>query len=202
MSNSQKYDHDTLLDYIQGRLSDDATQELIRECAQDPSLAAEVALMAGVIRVQADIAEAASPTGFGWARLSRAIDQHQQAEAGQSAFRRKRFAPWQVAASAVAAIALWQVLAVPLQFSQDGDGAAYVPASTDDLAGLEAKILFREGTTVAEMRDLLREIDASVTKGPSALGFWTIAFETEADRTSGLAELQRPESPVDFIQPD
>ncbi len=202
MSSNENYDHRTLLDFIHARLPDDSMQNISRACAQDPSLAAEVAMMRGVISAQAEAAASASPTEFGWARLTRAIDQHQQAEAGQSAFRRKQFAPWQVAASAVAAVALWQALAVPLQSRQDSDGAAYVPASTEDLADLEAKILFREGTTEAEMRDLLQELGASVSAGPSALGFWTITFDTVEDRTAAIVALEDRDSPVEIIQTD
>jgi len=107
-----------------------------------------------------------------------------------------------VAASAVAAVALWQAFAVPLQSRQDGDDAAYVPASTEDLADLEAKILFREGTTEAEMRDLLQELGASVSAGPSALGFWTITFDTVEDRTAAIGALEGRDSPVEIIQTD
>ena len=202
MSTNKTYDSGTLLDFIHARLPEDAMQDISRACAQDPSLAAEVAMMRGVISAQAEAAEAASATEFGWARLARAIDQRQQAGAGQAAVRRKRFAPWQVAASAVAAIALWQTLAVPLQSRQDSDGAAYVPASTEDLADLEAKILFREGTTEAEMRDLLQELGASVSAGPSALGFWTITFDTVEDRTAAIAALEDRDSPVEIIHTD
>ncbi|MEO0785961.1 MAG: hypothetical protein AAFY10_09705 [Pseudomonadota bacterium] len=198
----KRYDHDTLVAFVTGDLPDTMQREIETACETDTDLAAEIAVMRGVIEAQAARALEVPATEFGWARLSKAIDRSSSEAAKPQSSQQPRFALWQVAASAVAAVAIWQALAVPLLTRTDDTGAGYVPVSEATLDDTRARILFKGGTGEAEMRALLRDVDATIIAGPSAIGFYTVVFESAEARTSALVQLEDPESAVEVVQID
>ena len=133
--------------------------------------------------VDADAA-AATPGELGWARLSRAID----AEAPRPAARVRR-PLWPLAASAAAAVLVWQVVAVPLL--APGDQGPDTPRSRRRPSGdFSLSVAFAPAATEAAIRALLLEIGARVSGGPSAIGLWQLSFESAAARDAGLARLR------------
>lgn len=171
---------ETLIAYVRGRLPRPAADRIAAEAADRPALAAEIALMRGIASAVEEEQREPSPGEFGWARLSRAID----AEAAAPA----RRPIWQFAASAAAAILLWQVVAMPVIGSFTG-GGGYSPVSrpSDDFT---LQVAFAPGASEAAIRDLLREIGAQVSGGPSAVGLWQLSFENTRARDTGLARLE------------
>lgn len=203
MSNPTPIDDAILRAYLAGRLSSEARAEVDAALAADPAMAADVALMQGI----KSLGEAEpGPGDLGWARLSRAIDADEQALSGRGATPQlqaqargpaqgwraaalsPRFAPWQLAASVAAAIALWQAAVAPL-LTPSGERSAYVPV-TEAAAPHQARVTFAENATEGEMRALLVSVDAEIIAGPSALGIYTLAFADETAKQDGLEVLR------------
>jgi anti-sigma factor RsiW len=174
---------ETLMAFVRGSLPAEEAARIAREAERRPDLAAEIALIRGIDLALAEEAKAPSPGELGWARLSRAID----AETAARASARRPL--WQLAAAAAAAVVLWQGVAVPL-ISMRGDQPGYEPVSEAPAAGFSASVAFAPAATEGAIRELLLEIDATVTGGPSALGLWRLGFETGEARDAGLAALQ------------
>jgi anti-sigma factor RsiW len=172
---------ETVVAYVRGRLSVDEARRLEAEAASRPELAAEIALVRGI--VGSFDAEAASPAPgeLGWARLSRALD-------AEPARRPARRPLWQLAAAAAAAVVVWQVAAVPLLTPPAEVG--YQPVTEQPADAPVLRVAFAPDATESEIRALLREVGASVTGGPSAIGLWQLGFADAAARDAGLARLQ------------
>jgi len=185
---------EALIAYIRGRLPEDEAARLAAEAAESPALAAEIALMRGIAAAVDADAAVATPGELGWARLSRAID----AEAARPAARVRR-PLWPLAASAAAAVLVWQVVAVPL-FTPGDQGPGYAPVSEEPSGDFSLSVAYAPTATEAEIRALLLEIGARVTGGPSAIGLWQLGFDSAAARDAGLARLQAADI-VETAQP-
>ena len=83
---------------------------------------------------------------------------------------------------------LWQAVAVPLLPDREQPG--YAPVSEAPAAGFAAAVAFAPDAREAEIAELLRAADARVIDGPSAVGLWTLAFDSEAARDAGLERLR------------
>lgn len=191
----QRPGEEELMDFIAGRSSADAAAAVESAARLDPALAAEIAVMRATREAMRAGAAENTPGALGWARLSRAIDADIRAPAPK-----RRFAYWQVAAAAaVAAVAVWQTIAVPLL---PGPGGGYVAATGPTAGGPSASVAFAAGATEAEIRSLLLEVGASVTGGPSAIGLWQVTFDSESARATGLAKLLSRPGIVESAQAD
>ena len=98
---------EALVSFVRGTLPSAEAARITAEAADRPGLAAEIALLRGIAAAVDAEASAPAPGELGWARLSRALDAEP-----------RRYRPpirrlWPLAASAAAAILVWQVLAVP-----------------------------------------------------------------------------------------
>lgn len=193
---------DELLNYLAGRSSDTEARRIADAAAGNPDLRAEIALMQAARGVLETETEETSPGDFGWARLSRAID----AEAGTVSAglpSRGRSPVWLVAASAaIAAVALWQVVAVPLLPSRGGVAPGYVTATDPVDAALVLTVAFVPTATEAQIRTLLREAGAEVIGGPSALGLWRLRFPDAASRDAAENQLAAAATIVESVQSD
>ena len=122
----------------------------------------------------------------GFDRLDRELDE----TALSSRFRRHRYAS--AAPFAIAAAAGLAVLAVLLWFTplpQPG-GAEYSTLATtpaSDAALLD--IVFAEGTTTAEMQELLNDIDAEIVAGPSRLGRYNVRLGDGQGTSANVADV-------------
>ena len=171
---------ETVVAYLRGRLSADEARSLEGEAASRPELAAEIALMRGI--VESFDAEAASPAPgeLGWARLSRAID----AEPRRTAVPRARRPLWPLAASAAAAVLVWQLAAVPL-LTRPGEDAGYTPVS-EAPTGFTLDIAFAADAPEGAIRELLRSVGGRVSDGPSAIGLWQLSFPSAEARDAAM----------------
>ncbi len=174
-----------LIAYVNGKLPRDDSEQIALEAAQRPELAAEITLMRGIATAVREEARGPSPRELGWARLSRALD----AEEKKPASRSRRRSLWQLAASAAAAVLIWQAVAVPI-LSLRGDEPGYAPVSEQSAGEFSLSVAFEPEATEEAIRLLLREIDARISDGPSAIGLWRLSFGSAAARDAGLARLR------------
>lgn len=167
--------------YVNGTLEGAERAEVAAAVAADPDLQAEVAALAAVRdTLRAETVQA--PGDFGLARLMREIDQEAAA------------APRPVAGPGVSG--LWRiaaVLALALALGQLGWIVARDSGPAVTLAGDGGGLLvaFAPGTTEAEMRDLLLDLDLVIIDGPTAIGLYRLVpGDPDADAAALRAALQ------------
>lgn len=173
---------DRTLAYLQGRLDGVALSAFEQDMTARPELRAEVAALRAVqaVMAQDDAADrAADPV---WDRLSQSIAATQ---APANLNRGPQMLKY--AAVALGAIAAWQLLAVPNLRPQSDPG--FTPASVEE-AGFALRVGFTDQARLSEAIDLLAQLDAEISAGPSAIGLLTLTFASEAARTKAEAELQ------------
>lgn len=202
MTSPHDYDLETLIAYVRGTL-DAATADAIEAtAARNPNLAADLAVVRGVRSAEADRSADAAATEFGWARLSKAIDANTAPVSERRRWHETRFGLLQVAACTVAAVAIWQALAAPLLSPTSEGPDVYVPATEAPAEQHALKVMFQDAVTEAELRTLLLSVDADVTGGPSAIGLYTLSFETESARDEAETVLKSATDIVDVVQRD
>lgn len=184
---------EVLLAFIQGRLAPAAAAEIDRRAADDPRLAADIALMRSLAAAAPDTA-AAPGLELGWARLSRAVD----AQGRGGPLSRPRFSAWHMAAAAAAAAGLTILL---------GDlGApappAYQTAAGPQAGGYAAQVAFAPTVPEARLREALLGARAEIIAGPSALGVYRLGFADAAARDAGIAALKAQPDLVETIAVD
>ena len=114
---------------------------------------------------------------------------------------------WQAAAAIVAVVVGWQLTMAP--YLANPPGAARYTTATGDTGGAGSaapgpgfRVVFNPEATEAAIRMLLRDVGATIVDGPSALGFYTLAFADDEAREAGLARLTDRPSLVDFVESD
>lgn len=196
-------DDETLLDYVRGRAPDDIARRIAAEAEDRPDLAAEIALMRGIGTALTEAPETNSPGALGWARLERALSQEAPAAAAPAPKPARAHLPFiQAAALAVGAVALWQVAIVPVLPGGRGLDPAYVPVTQAPLAAATATVAFVGTASEAEIRALLSATEASIIAGPSALGLWTLGFDSSDTRAAALERYVLEPGIIESAQPD
>lgn len=147
--------------HVNGTLDGAERGEVEAAIAADPDLAAQVAALTAV-RATLRAEPVQGPGEFGLARLMREIDRETATPAptGVSGL-------WRIAAVVALTLALGQLAWTVTREAP--------PAVT--LAGGEAEgllVAFAPGTTEAELRALLLDLDLLIVEGPSALGFYRV----------------------------
>lgn len=169
---------DRLIDFVRGRLSPVDAAWIEAEAAKRPDLAAEIATIRDVIAAfdgPSAIGPSAMPSvdrdplAFRPARASDAVS--------------RRMPIWPMAASAAAAVIVWQFAVVPLQSRATRVGANGPQAS------LTLGVDFRPEAEEAAIGAALRAVDGRVVDGPTAAGLWTIGFGTAEARDAAMEEL-------------
>jgi anti-sigma-K factor RskA len=174
---------EALIAYVRGTLPRQEADRIEAEAGRDPELAADIALTRGIAAALDEQARESAPGQLGWARLSRALD----AETVRP--ERGRRPVWQLAASAAAAVLVWQAVAVPI-LSPPAEQPGYAPVTEQPAGDFSVAVAFAPAATEQAIRTLIREIDARVSDGPSAIGLWRLSFASAAARDAGLARLQ------------
>jgi anti-sigma factor RsiW len=175
---------EALIAFVRGTLPEAEAEAIASEAGRSPELAAEIALARGIAAAVDAEAREPAPGALGWARLSRTLDAEPRPTA------RGRRPVWQLAASAAAAVLIWQVVAVPIISSRAGRDAGYAPVTEAPVGDFSVAVAFAPEAPEEAIRGLLREIDARVSDGPSAIGLWRLSFASGAARDAGLARLQ------------
>lgn len=197
MADQTRYSDETLRDYAKGRLPAAEARALEAAAAADPKLAAEIALVRGVVKVgEADAGRASSE--LGWARLSRAIDAESRKP---SSFVPKQFSRWQVAAVAAVAVAGWGAATAPLLVARnDQSGEGYAMASERPAYAHSAQATFVPTAQESAIREALRAADAEIVKGPSALGVYVLAFKNAEALDKGIEALRARTGVFEAVQ--
>ena len=196
--------------YALGQLNEAEAQMLESQARSDASLAAEIALAKGLVAAGAQ--EDHDVDDLSWRRLKKTLEAEStskpeydsepfEQDTGLSAvIRRPRFAAWQVAAMVAASIAVWQIGAAPL-LGGPGREEVFVQASEQQVdARSIAKVAFNPEATESNIRQALRSVDAEIVAGPTALGFYNIAFADELARENAIAALLADTSIVEHAE--
>lgn len=163
--------------YVRGRLPADGAARIATLAAEEPTLAAGIALARGLAADVDREAREPAPGALGWARIARALD----AEAPPRPARHF----WPMAAAAAAAVLVWQIVAVPL-LPEPGQ---YRPVTEAPGPAPEIVVAFAPTATEGAIRALLREVGAEVVGGPTAVGLWRLGFADAAARDAALVRL-------------
>lgn len=173
-----------LLDCSKGRLSDAQMLDIKQAASESDEIAAELALYQGLSRAGAQSDDSVSPAGeLGWARLSRAIDQHEGAQELPVAANDNSGGLWRYASMALGFIVLGQFAF--MGFGANTSDDVYQPV-TPQVAAFSAQITFVETANEVAIRQLLLANDAEIIAGPSSLGIYELVFADEASRAAGL----------------
>jgi anti-sigma factor RsiW len=175
---------DRLIAYVRRRLTPEEAARVEAEAASRPELAAEIALLRGIIAAFEEDERAPVPGELGWARLSRAIDAEPRPVAAPAPTRRPL---WPLAATAAAAVLVWQLAAVPL-ITGPGEPTGYAPVSQAPADGT-LEVAFAPEAPEAAIRELLRAVGGRVSDGPSAIGLWQLSFPTPEARDAAMEAL-------------
>ena len=170
---------DRLVAYLQDRLSQAERKDFEAEMRSDPALAAEVSVMRGARKAMGQ-EEADEDPSVGWQRLQASIERERSQTTAANLNRRPFFMIAQVAAVAIAAIAVWQFAVTPL-ISPNGQ-PGYTTAS-DELALPVLQVVFADTAPAGEISAALLEHGGKIIDGPSAIGLYRIAFPDEDHRS-------------------
>jgi anti-sigma factor RsiW len=206
MTASHPYTDEMIQSFVAGTLDADSVAELERAAATNPALAAELALWRSVRQAGADAAAQRQVDALGWSRIARSIANAapQQSRAAndhgadrallrkQPLWARPLIAPWQAAAALVLALVGWQAVMAPVMISKDPSaGAEYALAGEDRSASFVLRVAFVEVASEADLRQLLREVDARIIDGPSAVGLYDLAFDDAEALTAARQRLEK-----------
>ncbi len=171
-----------ILEYVQNRMSPERRDMFQAELASDPSLAAEVDVMTAA---RLELANDMVPEGAaaeGWERLSAVIAPVAN-DNRPPVFRYLRVA----AAAAVVAVGTWHFAVLPTFFAP---GEATFQTASQAAEQPDVTLVFQDTATVAEISDLLLQLNGKVVDGPSALGTYQVRFGSDEERDAAIAELE------------
>ena len=175
-----------LLAYAQNRLNKDDRAKVDAEIATNVTLAEELAYYQGLAKAAAAQKSEASPNELGWARLTKAIDAEQNRVDDAPAAANDNTGFWRKACAALGLIAVVQgAFLGAAYFSPSHEESVYETATASTVA-FESKVIFAPNATEADITMLLREVDGEIVNGPSALGAYTVRFNSGDERTAGL----------------
>lgn len=204
MTASHPYTDEMIKSFVAGTLDADFATELERAAGADTALAAELALWRAVRQAGEDAAAQQQIDELGWSRIARSIadvaPQRRRAANDHSAdpaasrkqplWARPLIAPWQAAAALAMALVGWQAAVTPLLVSTDpSEGAEYALAGADRSASFVLRVAFVEVASEADLRQLLRDVDARIIDGPSAVGLYDLAFDDAKALAAARARL-------------
>ncbi|MEM6899606.1 MAG: hypothetical protein AAF583_07555 [Pseudomonadota bacterium] len=188
-----------LLDYVQHRLSDEDRAK-VEIAAEDSSvLADELAYYQGLANA-GELAAASPDHEFGWARLSKAIDQEPSATTSTFVAANDNARLWRFAAFSLGLIALVQTgFLLNSGYPSSNDQSLYVPVTEESVYAVQA--IFSDSATAGDIDDLLIRIEGEITAGPSALGLYEIGFSSVEKRDAGLEALRETSELIESATP-
>ena len=172
-----------LLDYVQGTASQEAVAAIEMRLPVDPKIADEIAYYQGLKTALSPLKQSSPVDELGWKRLSKAIESERNPVAAND-----NFQFWKSAAAALAVVAALQT-AFLVQSPGTPEEPVFVTASAENETAFGLTVIFQPNTTADDLTQALKAVDGEIIAGPSALGLYTVAFETEASRDSALAAL-------------
>lgn len=181
------------LDYASGRASDEVKIAIEARLPNDPKLADEVAYLQGLHRAVSPLKQDHPTDELGWKRLSNAIAAERAPVAAND-----NGSIWKYAAAALAVVAALQT-AFLIQPSTKAPEQIYVTASSEDENTPAVNVIFQPAATTEALTLALKNIDGEIIAGPSALGLYTVAFETKIARDEALAVLEADTDLVESV---
>ena len=181
------------LDYANGRASDEVKTAIEARLPNDPKLADEVAYLQGLHRAVSPLKQDHPADELGWKRLSNAIAAERASVAAND-----NGPIWKYAAAALAVVAALQT-AFLIQPSTEAPEEIYITASAEDANTPAVNVIFQASATTEALTLALKNVDGEIIAGPSALGLYTVAFETETARDEALAVLEADTDLVESV---
>ena len=172
-----------LLDYVQGIASQEAVEAIDARLPVGPKIAEEIAYYKGLKTAVSPLKQSSPVDELGWQRLSNAIEAERKPVAAND-----NIQFWKYAAAALAVVAALQT-AFLVQSPGTPEEQVFVTASAEDKAAFGLTVIFQPDTTANDLTEVLKAVEGEIIAGPSALGLYTVAFETEASRDSALEAL-------------
>ena len=172
-----------LLDYVQGKASDEAISAIEARLLIDEKFADELAYYNGLRQAVSPLKQTSDADELGWKRLSNAIEAERIPHAAND---NHRF--WKYAAAALAIVAALQTAFI-LQSPGAPESSDFVMASAEDDTAFGLKVIFQPDATSEDLTMALRDLDGQIVAGPSALGLYTVGFLSEASRDAALEAL-------------
>ncbi|MEM7640351.1 MAG: hypothetical protein AAF269_14955 [Pseudomonadota bacterium] len=182
-----------VLEYARGSASVDVRAAIEARLPEDPKLADEIAYLQGLHRAVSPLRTERAADEFGWKRLSNAISAEQVPVAAND-----NSHIWKYAAAALAIVAALQT-AVLIQPSTQAPAETYVTASATDANTPAVNVVFQPSATAEALTRVLKEVNGEIIAGPSAIGLYTVAFETETTRDDALAALEAETDLVESV---
>lgn len=183
MSESSAEDMILLVQYLNGELSEGSAAAVRERLKSDLDLRATLLLIEAIR--DADRAESVhfEPSPFGWNRLKKVISR----ESNWNGWHRQRVPSWQAAAAAiVVGVAGWQLGAFSSESGIVSDSAGYSLAGGNEGADHGIKVAFMPDAPHSAVGALLRSVDGQIVSGPSALGFYTVEFDSAEGHDNAL----------------
>lgn len=187
--------------FLRGELSAADRAAFKADMVADKTLAAEVAMAKAVmLAVEKDVSDA-TETEDDWRRISDDIDGFGMTAAVNDNRAPGRFTAMtfaRAAAVAIGAVFIWEVVASPYLRPETGD--LYTTATeTRDLPALQ--VIFAQDATAGSVTALMKDVDATISGGPSALGVYEISFKSEAARDEALKRLSEETGRIRSVSP-
>ncbi len=197
--------HDEHLDLPWYATRDDrqphALDEHVKGCESCAEELAEIGEVRTTLKTLDDTPE---PSPFLLGRTLARIDEYERAKAEAPAWQRA-FGWWNSSPLAARVTIAVQAAAIVALVA----GVAIAPRQTGEFqtlsapgsgAGPRLTVAFQPGTREDAMRGLLREIDASIVDGPSALGLYTVRIPASANADDALTRLRARADLVRFAE--
>lgn len=188
--------NELVLDYVRGTASDEVVAAIEARLPSDPKLADEVAFYRGLHQAVAPTKRETAPNELGWKRLSNAIAADAPVAAANDNGR-----IWKYAAAALALVVALQTT-IMVQSPADTSPETFVTASAEDPEIHGLRVIFRDDTTAAELTRVLKSVDGDIVAGPSALGLYTVAFDSDVLRDEALTVLEAESGIVESVTLD
>ncbi|MEP6344165.1 MAG: hypothetical protein ABJ275_12700 [Maricaulaceae bacterium] len=184
--------------YLRGELSPEQTVEFEAYLSENPDFQADIEFQRNLMTAREDAPEAPAQE-FGWARLSRSIDnlETQTSEVSTSEAKPKSASMfggmWKVAAIALACVSIGQAFYIT---NYDAP-KQYQLASEKEAPGVSLQLSFKASVSFTQLSDLLAQHNSQIISGPSTLGIYTLSFADKEDCLSMISALTSKESLVD-----
>ena len=184
--------------YLRGELSAAEIAEFETYLNENPDFQADIEFQRNLMEARADEPDS-SEFEFGWARLSRSIDnlESQNTAALNVETEPKNTAVfggmWKIAALALACLSIGQAFYIT---NSDSSGQ-YKLASETDAPGVSLQLSFKSDVNFTDVSNLLVNHNSQIISGPSKLGIYTVSFPDKENCLSMISTLIAEESLVD-----
>lgn len=184
--------------YLRGELSEAETAEFEAYLNENPDFQADINFQRNLMAARPDKGDA-SDLEFGWARLSRSIDNldTESSVAVSSKRKHKNIAifptMWKAAALVLACTSIGQALYI----TNSQTDQHYQLASEAEAPGVTLQISFETDVNVKDVSEFLVSHKSQIISGPSKLGIYTLSFSDNEACSSMISTLTLKENLVD-----